>query len=90
MTPTAKSPGKSATDARARDSRPLDFHHWLVARGMNPNRRRPPGRTAALLMDYRRYLVAEVGPQKAGEWFEKFSPKADTALADSAPAEKSS
>jgi len=85
MTPTAKSPGKSATDAR-----PLDFHHWLVARGMNPNRRRPPGRTAALLMDYRRYLVAEVGPQKAGEWFDKYSPKADAASADSATAEKSS
>jgi len=76
MTPTAKSP-----DNRA-DARPLDFHHWLVNRGMNPNRRRPPGRTAALLMDYRRYLVSEVGPQKAGEWFDKYSPKAETAAAE--------
>ncbi|MGH9804804.1 MAG: hypothetical protein ACRD4D_06505 [Candidatus Acidiferrales bacterium] len=84
MTPTAKSPAERA------DARPFDFHRWLVARGMNPNRRRPPGRTAALLMDYRRYLVEEVGPQKAGEWFEKYSPKAEPAVADSAGAEKSS
>lgn len=73
MTPTAKSPAESA------DSRPLDFHHWLVERGMNPNRRRPAGRTAALLMDYRRYLVEKVGQEKAGEWFEKYSRKATPA-----------
>jgi hypothetical protein len=62
---------------------------------MNPNRRRPPGRTAALLMDYRRYLVDEVGSEKAGEWFEKYSRKAtpapaESASAKSAAAEKSS
>ena len=76
MTPTAKSP-----DNRA-GARPLDFHHWLVARGMNPNRRRPPGRTAALLMDYRCYLVSEVGQEKASEWFDKYSPKTEAAAAE--------
>ena len=94
MTPTAKSPAESADarlpDSGPRDARPLDFHRWLVASGMNPNRRRPPGRTAALLMDYRRYLVAEVGAEKAGEWFEKYSPKVEPTLADSAAGEKSS
>jgi len=80
MTPLAKSPGDRASNAR-----PLDFHHWLASQGMNPNRHRPPGRTAALLMDYRRYLVQEVGQEKAGVWFEKYARRAE-----STPAEKSS
>jgi hypothetical protein len=67
MTPTGSSP------KRKDDARPLDFHHWLAARGMNPNRRRPPGRTAALLMEYRAYLEQAVGKDHAGEWLEKFS-----------------
>jgi len=67
MTPTGSSP------KRTDDARPLDFHHWLEARGMNPNRRRPPGRTAALLMDYRAYLELAVGKDHAGEWLEKFA-----------------
>jgi len=79
MTPPAKSPADRA------DARPLDFHHWLAARGMNPNRRRPPGRTAALLMDYRSYLVQQVGAEEAGRWFEKYAPQSAPAQAGSIP-----
>ncbi|MGH9788983.1 MAG: hypothetical protein ACRD4U_09810 [Candidatus Acidiferrales bacterium] len=42
---------------------------------MDPNRQRPPGRTAALLMDYRSYLVRAVGSEQAGQWFEKYTAK---------------
>ncbi|MFQ5778457.1 MAG: hypothetical protein ACE5IP_10675 [Terriglobia bacterium] len=45
---------------------------------MNPNRRRPPGRTAALLMDYRAYLERAVGRENAGQWFEKYARKIET------------
>lgn len=55
--------------------RPLDFFHWLAACGMNPNRPRPLGRLAALLMDYRAYLEHEVGKDEAGKWFEKYASK---------------
>ena len=79
MTPRASSPAKSAPDAR-----PLDFHGWLASQGMDPNRRRPPGRTAALLMDYRSYLVRAVGSERAGQWFEKFTAK----MTEPAPAGK--
>jgi len=68
MTPPANSPSNA-------DARPLDFHRWLVARGMNPNRRRPLGRTAALLMDYRAYLEGEVGKDKVDFWFDKYASK---------------
>lgn len=70
MTPPVGSQRKQAPDTR-----PLDFHHWLVAQGMNPNRRRPLGRTAALLMDYRAYLERQVGKENAGQWFEKYTRK---------------
>ena len=73
MTPPGGSPPREA------DSRPLDFHRWLEWRGLDPNRRRPPGRTAALLMDYRAYLEKTVGKEKAGEWFEKYARKAEPA-----------
>ncbi len=73
MTP----PGGSSK--RKADSRPLDFYRWLEWRGLDPNRRRPPGRTAALLMDYRAYLEKAVGKEKAGEWFEKYGRKAEPA-----------
>ena len=61
------------------DARPLDFHRWLASRGLNPNRRRPPGRTAALLMDYRAYLEKTVGKENAAQWFEKYARKAEPA-----------
>lgn len=77
MTPPASSKSKPATDAR-----PLDFHHWLASRGMNPNRRRPLGRTAALLMDYRAYLEGQVGKEDAGRWFEKYAKKIETTVAE--------
>lgn len=70
MTPPADSKSKEADDAR-----PLDFYRWLASRGMNPNRRRPLGRTAALLMDYRAYLEREVGKDKVALWFEKYAGK---------------
>jgi hypothetical protein len=70
MTPPADSNAKEAANAR-----PLDFHRWLVSRGMNPNRRRPLGRTAALLMDYRAYLEREVGRDKVNFWFDKYAGK---------------
>lgn len=76
MTP----PAASKSD-RGPDARPLDFYHWLAARGMNPNRRRPVGRTAALLMDYRAYLEQHVGKEEAGRWFEKYAPQAETSVA---------
>lgn len=77
MTPQIGSPRKHVSD-----SRPLDFYHWLQFRGMNPNRRRPPGRTAALLMDYRAYLEQEVGREKAGQWFEKYARKLEVATTE--------
>jgi len=55
------------------DQRPLDFYRWLAACGMNPNRRRPLGRLAALLMDYRAYLEREVGKDDAPKWFDKYA-----------------
>lgn len=67
MTPPGNSPSPTG------DARPLDFRRWLEARGMNPNRKRPPGRTMALLMDYRAYLVREVGKENAGQWFTKYA-----------------
>ena len=70
MTPRGNSPPKSAPDAR-----PLDFYRWLEFCGMDPNRQRPPGRTAALLMDYRSYLVRAVGAGQAAKWFEKYTAK---------------
>lgn len=70
MTPRASSPAQPASD-----SKPLDFYHWLAARGMNPNRKRPLGRTAALLMDYRAYLEREVGEENVKSWFEKYAGK---------------
>jgi hypothetical protein len=75
MTPPGDSNPKETADAR-----PLDFHRWLESRGMNPNRRRPLGRTAALLMDYRAYLEREVGKEKVNLWFDKYAGKltADT------------
>jgi hypothetical protein len=51
---------------------------------MNPSRRRPAGRTAALLMDYRAYLEREVGRENAGQWFDKYARKADTAANEAA------
>jgi hypothetical protein len=79
MTPRGNSPPKSAPDAR-----PLDFRRWLASQGMDPNRQRPPGRTAALLMDYRAYLVRAVGPEQAGQWFEKYTAR----MNEPAPAAK--
>jgi len=79
MTPQAASQGKRATD-----SRPLDFSHWLASRGMNPNRPRPAGRQAALLMEYRSYLVRAVGKEEAGQWFEKYAPKKEPPAAKAA------
>ena len=70
MTPQAASKSERATD-----SRPLDFHRWLASHGMNPNRPRPAGRLAALLMDYRAYLERTVGKEEAGRWFEKYAPR---------------
>ena len=67
MTPPGNSPANTA------EARPLDFRHWLESRGMNPNRKRPPGRTMALLMDYRAYLVLVVGKENAGQWFTKYA-----------------
>jgi hypothetical protein len=61
------------------DARPLDFHHWLESRGMNPNRRRPLGRTAALLMDYRAYLERAVGAERAEVWFQKYAGQGEPA-----------
>ncbi|MFQ5662204.1 MAG: hypothetical protein ACE5HL_00025 [Terriglobia bacterium] len=58
----------------------MDFYHWLAARGMNPNRRRPLGRTAALLMEYRAYLERQVGKENAGQWFEKYGRKIETMI----------
>lgn len=52
--------------------RPLDFHHWLASRGMNPNRKRPLGRQAALLIEYRSYLEQKVGKENVHSWFEKY------------------
>jgi len=49
---------------------------------MNPSRRRPPGRTAALLMDYRAYLEHEVGRENAGQWFEKYAGKVDATASE--------
>lgn len=49
---------------------------------MNPNRRRPLGRTAALLMDYRAYLEGQVGKENAGQWFEKYTRKVETPVAE--------
>jgi len=51
---------------------------------MNPSRRRPPGRTAALLMDYRAYLEQEVGQESAGQWFEKYTRKVATPASQAA------
>jgi hypothetical protein len=76
MTPTTGSKSKHSEDAR-----PLDFGRWLSGQGMNPNRPRPPGRRAALLMDYRAYLEREVGKENAGRWFEKYAPKKEEAEA---------
>jgi hypothetical protein len=42
---------------------------------MNPNRQRPAGRQAALLMDYRAYLERAVGKEEAARWFEKYAPR---------------
>ncbi len=75
MTPVVGSQQKRAADAR-----PLDFPRWLASRGMNPSRRRPPGRTAALLMDYRAYLEQAVGKENAGQWFEKYTRKVETTV----------
>ena len=58
--------------ANSKPEHPLDFYHWLAARGMNPNRRRPVGRLAALLMDYRAYLEQQVGKENVQAWFEKY------------------
>lgn len=79
MTPPPNSPAKRPANAR-----PLDFYHWLASCGMNPNRRRPPGRTAALLMDYRAYLERAVGRESAGQWFEKYAPKIETTASPTA------
>jgi hypothetical protein len=79
MTPRGNSPKSEP------DNRPLDFHHWLESCGMDPNRQRPPGRTAALLMDYRAYLVRAVGSEQAAQWFEKYTAKmSETAAASKA------
>lgn len=72
MTPPTASRPKETDDAR-----PLDFGRWLASRGMNPNRPRPPGRTAALLMDYRTYLEQAVGAENAGQWFDRYAPRKD-------------
>ncbi len=77
MTPPVSSKKKSAADAR-----PLDFYHWLAWRGMNPNRRRPLGRTAALLMDYRAYLERTVGKENTDTWFEKYTAKIRAGIAE--------
>ena len=79
MTRPADSPAKRAPDAR-----PLDFHRWLASQGMNPNRPRPLGRTAALLMDYRAYLERQVGKDEAGTWFEKYAGKIEAGAAETA------
>jgi hypothetical protein len=79
MTPQTGSPPKHGGDTR-----PLDFHRWLASRGMNPSRRRPPGRTAALLMDYRAYLERAVGRENAGQWFEKYTRKVATTASEAA------
>jgi len=76
MTPTGDS----------KPERPLDFHHWLASRGMNPNRRRPLGRQAALLIEYRAYLERQVGKENVSTWFEKYGKKTEAA---SVPTEKS-
>lgn len=73
MTPPVGSKSKRAADAR-----PLDFYRWLESRGMNPNRQRPLGRTAALLMDYRAYLEQEMGKEQAASWFQKYAGKIET------------
>jgi len=67
--------------AQAASKRPLDFYRWLAACGMNPNRPRPLGRLAALLMDYRAYLERELGKDEAGKWFEKYAKKLQEKLA---------
>lgn len=77
MTPRATSKPEPAPD-----SRPLDFYHWLAARGMNPNRKRPLGRTAALLMDYRAYLERQVGKENVNTWFEKYARKVEATVAE--------
>lgn len=66
---------KTETD----NKRPLDFHRWLQSLGMNPSRRRPLGRQAALLMDYRAYLERTVGKEAAQTWVAKFAPKPEAA-----------
>lgn len=58
--------------------RPLDFHGWLQWRGMNPSRRRPLGRQAALFMEYRAYLEHKVGAEDVQTWFDKFTKKLNT------------
>lgn len=67
----------TAGDKRAKQ--PLDFHRWLQSRGMNPSRRRPLGRQAALLIEYRSYLERTVGPEDAKAWFEKYATPASQA-----------
>lgn len=76
MTPTGGSQTKGTPDER-----PLDFYRWMASRGMNPNRRRPLGRTAALLMDYRAYLERAVGKENSGQWFEKYARKTEQTVA---------
>jgi len=53
---------------------------------MNPNRRRPLGRQAALLIEYRDYLERQVGKENVSTWFEKYGKKTEAA---SVPTEKS-
>jgi len=69
--------------ANSKPERPLDFYHWLAARGMNPNRRRPLGRVAALFMDYRAYLERQVGRENVSTWLEKYGKKVEEVLAQS-------
>lgn len=62
-------------EEKTNQQRPLDFYRWLAASGMNPNRPRPLGRLAALLMDYRAYLERAVGKDEAPKWFDKYARK---------------
>ncbi len=75
-------PPVSSKPKRTADERPLDFYRWLESRGMNPNRRRPLGRTAALLMDYRAYLEQQVGKDQATTWFQKYAGKIEAGTTD--------
>ena len=76
MTPTGDS----------KPERPLDASQWWKSSGMNPNRRRPLGRQAALLIEYRAYLERQVGKENVSTWFEKYGKKTEAA---SVPTEKS-